>query len=132
MQILCEKYGGKSLYIPTLKIFESKSYRTSLLEGRASGHMIVFMEILGMSIMDRLCGILGGSRIHVPGLRVLERFVRNEQMVKDFNGRNFEEVARKHGLSTNQTFKILNGDRRGRRKITTRRRRDLKKAAKRR
>lgn len=50
-------------------------------------------------ILDRLVGHFGGSRLYVPFLKQLKREMRNEAIVRAYDGSNARELAREHGLS---------------------------------
>lgn len=52
-----------------------------------------------IEILDRLVSHFGGSRIYVPFLKQLKRDMRNEALVRAYDGTNVRELAREHGLS---------------------------------
>ena len=57
---------------------------------------------------------LGGFRITLPGTKSLFRAERNRRIQHDFDGRNYQELAFRHGLCVRQLRNIIHGKKRNR------------------
>ena len=58
----------------------------------------------GKSIIE-ICKDYGGLQIYIP---LQSRYLR-QKIIKEFNGRNHTELAKKYGLSVRQVYRILGG-----------------------
>lgn len=63
-----------------------------------------FAEQIASAITRGLRRRLGGQEIYIPAE---DKQARNEQIRADFNGRNRDEVMRKHRISKSQLYEIV-------------------------
>ena len=67
-----------------------------------------FAELTGLDVFLRLVDTYGGSRpIYIPKLAEVERNQRNREILEGFTGRNYSELAKKHGLTEVSIRRIL-------------------------
>lgn len=63
-----------------------------------------FANELSDEILSRLMTRWGGDRLHVPAC---DRAARDEAIRADFNGRNHDEVCRRHGISRRTLYRLI-------------------------
>ena len=68
-------------------------------------------EVLGVPFLVRLSLFAGGSTVYIPVLDQLYRAVRDRQIREEFNGFNWRELARKHGLTERRVRMIIKSTR---------------------
>jgi Mor family transcriptional regulator len=64
----------------------------------------------GQAIIKTIIEELGGLRVSIPGLDDLYREERDSRINTAFNGRNYEELAIRWGLSIRQVRYIIDGE----------------------
>lgn len=52
---------------------------------------------------------IGGTEVYIPAMTKIDRAARDEQIRRDFCGRNAKELGRKHGLSRTSIYRIASG-----------------------
>lgn len=67
-------------------------------------------EIIGLESYKKLVEWCGGSAVYIKKSDTLTRNQRNDEIRKDFNGRNYREISRKYNLSESSIRKILSDD----------------------
>ena len=60
-------------------------------------HLSELVGIENMLIIAKAFG--GGESIYFPKLEAIHRPARDKQIIEEFNGYNFKQLAKKHGLS---------------------------------
>jgi len=67
-----------------------------------------FASQIGMPAYSKLIEICGGGPpLYIPRLAELERNQRNRRIQKDFNGRNYHELALKYKLTERSIRRIV-------------------------
>ncbi|MBI4822645.1 MAG: hypothetical protein HY805_00215 [Nitrospirae bacterium] len=66
-------------------------------------------RIVGLENAVRLSEIFKGQVVYFPMLESLIRAKRDEAIKREFNGKNYRELARKYGISGKQLIRILTG-----------------------
>lgn len=120
--------GGSEVYIPKVDTVDSEIYRAKLRVGKAGDAPQMLYKLLGYALLVSICTTLGGSELRIPALSRLKNYARNQEIVRDYNGRNAGDLAIKHNLSKRNVNRILWNDRTARDQILRRRKRDKKKA----
>jgi len=67
-------------------------------------------EVIGLESYKKLVEWCGGSSVYIKKSDTLTRNQRNDEIRRDFNGRNYKEIARKYNLSESSIRKILSDD----------------------
>ena len=65
------------------------------------------IEEIGIDNFIKLCKLRGGMSVYIPKYSCIVRLARNRDIVKKFNGVNFETLAREYRLSTSYVRRIL-------------------------
>ena len=65
------------------------------------------IEEIGIDNFIKLCKLRGGMSVYIPKYSCIMRLARNRDIVKKFNGVNFETLAREYRLSTSYVRRIL-------------------------
>lgn len=68
-------------------------------------------ELIGIDALFRLSAALGGDSLHIPHPERLSVTVRNRDIRAAFNGRNYRELAIRHGLTVRWIRAIVAGKR---------------------
>jgi Mor family transcriptional regulator len=66
-----------------------------------------FATMFGMETAIRMAERVGGSNVYFPKIEKLTKVIRDELLVKEFNGSNFRELAQKYGLTEVWVRKII-------------------------
>lgn len=64
---------------------------------------------MASALMEQIAHNLSGITIYIPRLMVLQK--RNAQMVKEFNGRNQRELAKRYDVSLMTVYNVLSAAR---------------------
>lgn len=64
-------------------------------------------EIVGIDAFLDLCHNYGGSNLYIPKADRVTRHIRDKEIKKAFDGGNYKELAKKHGLSESYVRKIV-------------------------
>ncbi|MFT8276000.1 Mor transcription activator family protein [Kerstersia gyiorum] len=64
-------------------------------------------EALGVEVAEVMAKSWGGMNIYVPLGIVVRRHRKALEIWQDFKGDNVDEVARKHGVSTQWVYKVI-------------------------
>lgn len=120
---LVKKFGGIQIKFPKLDTFDSPVYRDKLARGITGHDMMWIHKTFGMAVLRNLCTIFSGLEVSVPSQITLERFSRNQQILKRFNGHNMIELALEFDLTVGGIRKIIFSDKKGRIKYMRWRRR---------
>ena len=67
----------------------------------------MLIDIMGMDAFMELVQTCGGAYVYIPKEDNLIRPIRNRTIRKEFNGRNFKELAVKYGLASMQIRNIV-------------------------
>ena len=67
-----------------------------------------FAELVGLDTFRRLVEMYGGSSIYICKEEAILRKRRNEEIVKEFNGYNYLELAKKHNITERSVRDIIN------------------------
>lgn len=62
-------------------------------------------------LVSRFCKMFGGSMIYIPKGLAVATESRNDLIIKEFNGRNISELARKYGICVQQAYRIVGAKR---------------------
>ena len=65
------------------------------------------VDAIGIDNFLKLCKLRGGMSVYIPKYSCIVRLARNRDIVKKFNGVNFETLAREYRLSTSYVRRIL-------------------------
>ena len=65
------------------------------------------IEAIGIDNFIELCKLRGGMSVYFPQHSCVTRLARNREIVKRFNGVNFEKLAREYRLSESYIRRIL-------------------------
>lgn len=66
-----------------------------------------FAEIIGLDKYKKLVDCFGGTYVYIPQQNAFERSVRNEQIREEFNGSNYDYLARKYNLTSTSIRTIV-------------------------
>lgn len=72
--------------------------------------------ILAESVLLSLCEYAGGRDFYLPKATLLKASLRDRRIVDEFNGRNWDDLARRYQVSTRWVREILTRDRELRRR----------------
>lgn len=72
-----------------------------------SGEQKEFAEIVGIEFYNILIENFGGCQIYIPKRETIFKNIRNEEIIKNFNGFNQRELAKKYNLSEKTVRKIV-------------------------
>lgn len=64
-------------------------------------------ELIGIDSTVKIIKSFGGTRIYLPKAELVIQTFRNERILKEYNGFNVKELAKKYGLTENWTRTIL-------------------------
>lgn len=64
-------------------------------------------QSMGWSVVEAFCQRWGGVAVYVPKADVLERASLYERIWQEFDGRNHEELARRHGITVVWVYQIV-------------------------
>lgn len=67
-------------------------------------------RILGIEALIKLSNISGGTMIYVPKIESLFQVARDRLIVKEFNGGNYKELARKYNLTESWVRRLIQQD----------------------
>jgi len=67
-----------------------------------------FAELVGLETFRKLVEMYGGSSIYICKEEAILRKRRNEEIVKEFNGYNYLELAKKHNITERSVRDIIN------------------------
>lgn len=62
---------------------------------------------MAAALTSRIVACLGGTTIYIPSATTQNAKARNLQIHEEFDGRNYGDLARKHGLSEKQIRNII-------------------------
>lgn len=71
-----------------------------------------YAKIIGLDNLLKLSDAFGGTTIYIPQRRELEKNKVYNQIYKEFDGRNLQELTQKYGVSKSTVYKIV-GDKIG-------------------
>jgi Mor family transcriptional regulator len=66
-------------------------------------------ENIGLDAAVKLFELRGGETIYLCKLETVRRNARNRSIKREFNGRNYRELAKKHRLTVSMIRQIVNG-----------------------
>lgn len=64
-------------------------------------------DVIGLENFIALCRYANGERLYFPKLENVVYGERNRAIKREFNGRNYDELAKKYNLTTRQIRNIL-------------------------
>jgi len=67
------------------------------------------VDIVGLPAMIALMECMGGELLYIQKLRSIARKARNRQMRREFNGRNYRELAEKNNITERHARGIIDG-----------------------
>lgn len=67
----------------------------------------LMIEILGDEKFLEIVRFYGGDRIYIPTYKSVVRSVRNDDILRRYNGINENQLAMEYGVSTNQIRRII-------------------------
>ena len=111
---LVKEYGGIQIKFPKLDTFDNTEYREKLSRGLVGKDMKWLLKTFGMGTLRNLCTIFSGLEISVPSQSTLEKFSRNQQIIKKFNGHNMPTLALEFRLTVGGIRRIIFSDKKGR------------------
>jgi len=62
---------------------------------------------LGQEAVERVARVWGGSTVYFPKGDYIRSYRKAQDVWRDYNGRNAQEIARKHGISLVWTYDII-------------------------
>ena len=65
-------------------------------------------RLISVRVRHHMATHWAGQQIYFPKDLSSELEPRNQQIWSDFNGKNYNELSRKYGLTTQQIYKIIN------------------------
>ena len=71
-----------------------------------------YAKIIGLDNLLRLSDAFGGSNIYIPQRKELEKNKIYDQIYREFDGSNLQELTQKSGVSKSTVYKIV-GDKIG-------------------
>ena len=71
-----------------------------------------YAKIIGLDNLLRLSDAFGGSNIYIPQRKELEKNKIYDQIYREFDGSNLQELTQKYGVSKSTVYKIV-GDKIG-------------------
>lgn len=71
-----------------------------------------YARIIGLDNLLRLSDAFGGSNIYIPQRKELEKNKIYNQIYREFDGSNLQELTQKYGVSKSTVYKIV-GDKIG-------------------
>ncbi len=75
-------------------------------------------ELIGIENYIKVVKYFGGSSIYIHKANTLSKYIRDEQIKKDFDGVNYKKLSSKYNLSVNHIREILDKDRLNRLQVT--------------
>ncbi|MGL5765421.1 MAG: Mor transcription activator family protein [Sarcina sp.] len=72
-----------------------------------SEEMVFIIEKVGMNNFMELCNYFQGESIYFPKMKSHELHERNNNIIKEYNGRNTKELANKYCISDRQIKRII-------------------------
>lgn len=76
------------------------------------GEYQAIVKRLGVTLALELIKERGGTNVYVPVYDCVTSAARNRLLREDFNGRNYQELAVKYGISEVWVRRIIDGERR--------------------
>lgn len=67
----------------------------------------LMIEILGEEKFLEVVRFYGGDRVYIPTYKSVVRSVRNDDILRRYNGINENQLAMEYGVSTNQIRRII-------------------------
>ena len=67
----------------------------------------LMIEILGEEKFLEVVRFYGGDRIYIPTYKSVVRSIRNDDILKKYNGINENQLAMEYGVSANQIRRII-------------------------
>ena len=61
----------------------------------------------GVDAINALCDVMGGATVYIPTARRVFAACIEQQMILEFNGYNYNELARKYGYSSKHVRRLL-------------------------
>jgi len=91
----------KTLELQPLDIIEREAQNIAVRFG------IACASDMAAALTSRIVACLGGTTIYIASATTQNAKARNLQIVEEFDGRNYGELAHKHGLSEKQIRNII-------------------------
>ena len=66
-----------------------------------------YAKIIGLDNLLRLSDAFGGSNIYIPQRKELEKNKIYDQIYREFDGSNLQELTQKYGVSKSTVYKIV-------------------------
>lgn len=67
----------------------------------------LMIEILGEEKFLEVVRFYGGDRVYIPTYKSVVRSMRNDDILRRYNGINENQLAMEYGVSTNQIRRII-------------------------
>lgn len=64
-------------------------------------------ELVGMESFMKILDLVGGENIYFPKRESLERPLRQQAILREYNGCNYRQLARKYGLTERSIRQIV-------------------------
>lgn len=61
----------------------------------------------GIDFVKYLVEVFGGEMLYVPTLKKVEKRIRNQKIVTEYNGKNCSSLAVRYGMSRRQIEKVV-------------------------
>ena len=65
------------------------------------------LDIIGQDKFLQVCKMYGGTAIYIPMYKTIIIGPRNKELIKNFNGKNINELSVKYDMSKENTRRIL-------------------------
>ena len=69
----------------------------------------ILMQLSGFDAIYALCENLGGATVYVPSIRKMLMDCLTKEAVREFNGYNYDTLAKKYGFSSRHLRRLLTG-----------------------
>ncbi|MGO0881483.1 Mor transcription activator family protein [Clostridioides difficile] len=66
------------------------------------------VEIVGIDKFIEIAKLYGGTNTYIPTCKGIFRYARNREIIRQFNGVNYGELAIKHNMCVSNIKRIIN------------------------
>lgn len=81
----------------------SEIYLSSL-----NDEQIQIIELIGLDNFVKICEYAGGENIYFPSMRSTKITIRNSNIKKEFNGKNYKFLSQKYHICERHIRRIIN------------------------
>lgn len=83
-------------------------YRDDIRMEDLPGNYRLIGEECGVDVALKIAWLFGGTNIYLPKLTKIIQRARDERIMKEFNGENYNQLAKKYDLSASWLRELIN------------------------